>query len=287
VTEYTLRGRNETISTDFNGIISLLNFYNYAKQYQNITINLNLDGINFIDANLCAFLYAIIYKLRTSNRIRTYIDFHSLKKDLNVLIRNGFTNYIAGNQSAFKPYDNRDTTIPLFHFSQSDADAYCNYIESDFLHQRGLRKLRLIERDMIVSSYLEIFDNVGLHANTREPIFVCGQYFPYQCELKFTMVDLGEGFLRKIAEFTKDTIKITKGSDAVCWAVRGNSTKKDAKGGTGLRDIFMFCNRSGGSLQIITDDCFYSMTEKKETTFKIPHPFHGTTINLIFKYLYN
>lgn len=285
--EYILRGRNETISTDFNGIISLLNFYNYANQFQNITINLNLDGINFIDANLSAYLYAIIYHLRTSKRIRTYLDFHSLRKDLNVLIRNGFTNYIAGNQTAFKPYDNRDTTIPLFHFSQLDADGYCNYIESDFLHQRGLRKLKLIERDMIVASYLELFDNVGLHANTREPIFVCGQYFPYQCELKFTLVDLGEGFLKKIAEFTKGTENITTASDAVCWAVRGHSTKKGARGGTGLKDIFMFCNRTGGTLQIITDNCYYNLTERKETTFRIPNPFRGTTISLIFKYLYN
>jgi len=283
--EYTLRGRNETISTDFAGIISLLNYYNYAKQYKNVTINLNLDGINFIDANLCAYLYAIVYYLRHSRGIRTYIDFKSLVKELHVLIRNGFTNYIAGNPTTFKPYDNRDTTIPLSHFSQSDADAFCNYIERDFLHQRGLQRLKLIERENIVTSYFEIFDNVGIHANTSEPVFVCGQYFPKQCELKFTLVDLGEGFLKKIADFTKDTERISKSSDAVCWAVRGNSTKKGVMGGTGLKNIFLFCLRTGGSLQIVTDDCYYTMTERKETTFKIPNPFRGSAINLIFKYL--
>ena len=113
-------------------------------------------------------------------------------------------------------------------------------IEKDFLHQRGLKKMKFAEREQIISSYLEIFDNVGLHANTREPVFVCGQYFPYQGELKFSLVDLGEGFLKKIAEYTKDTKKISNAADAVSWAINGNSTKKDAKGGTGLKNIFLF-----------------------------------------------
>ena len=285
--EYTLSGRNQAIYTDFSGTIALLNFYNYAKQHRDCWITLNFDSINFIDANLSAFLYGIIYHLRKTRNIKTYVDFSSINRDLNVLKRNGFTNYSAGRHFEFKPHDFRDTTIPLMNFSETDVDSYVNYIEKDFLHQRGLKKIRFEDKETIISSYMEIFDNVGLHANTDDPIFVCGQYFPTQSELKFTLVDLGDGFLKKIAEFTEDTEKIATGSDAVTWAIRGNSTKKDARGGTGLRDIFRFCNKTGGSLHIYSDDCYYNLTSQTETIHKVPRPFCGATIHLIFRFLYN
>lgn len=285
--EYTLRGgRNQNIDTNFAGTVALLNYYQYASQYRNCWVTLNFDGINFIDANLCAFLYGIIFKLNRTRNVRTYIDFRSLSGDLNVLIRNGFTNHIAGNQSNLKPFDNRDTTIPLHQFSQANVDSYCDYIERDFLHQRSLRKVMFDDKERITSSYLEIFDNVGLHANTTDPIFVCGQYFPQQCELKFTLVDLGDGFLKKIASYTRETVNITNAGDAVTWALRGNSTKVDAKGGTGLRDISRYCIRTGGSLHIYTDDCYYDLTNKTATTHTVPRPFCGATIHLIFRYLY-
>jgi len=283
--EYILRGNNQTIGTNYAGIISLLNYYNYAKNFRDCWITLNLDGINFIEANQCAFLYGIIFNLHHTRGVRTYIDFKSLNKDLNILHRNGFTTYIADKQHTFKPYDGRDTTIPLKTFSQINVDAFCDYIERDFLHQRGLGDIKFEDKGRISSSYFELFDNVGLHANTSDPIFVCGQYFPMQRELKFTLVDLGDGFLKKIAEFTKHKERITEASKAVIWAIRGNSTKPDARGGTGLNDIFKFCFKTGGSLHIYTDNCYYEFRDKKENIFKVPHPFRGTTIHLIFHYL--
>jgi tetratricopeptide (TPR) repeat protein len=53
------------------------------------------------------------------------------------------------------------------------------------------------------NSYFEIFDNVGVHANTIEPVITCGQLYPAARTLKFTLVDLGDGFLKKIARFTR------------------------------------------------------------------------------------
>ena len=238
--QYTLNAKNQSIHTDFAGTISLLNYYTYAKQFKNCWVNLNFDGINYIEANLCAYLFGIIYHLQKTRGVRTYIEFKSLGKDLNILMRNGFTNYVAGKQNEFSPFDARDTTIPLKSFIQNDADGYCNYIERDFLHQRGLSKIKFADKDRIIESYLEIFDNVGLHANTSEPIFVCGQFFPSLGEVKFTLVDLGDGFLKKIAEYTKNGEKIVNASGAVSWAIKGNSTKKDAVGGTGLKNIFGF-----------------------------------------------
>lgn len=283
--EYKLIGKNQNINTDINGVISLINYYNYAKKYRNCWITLSLDGINFIDANLSALLYGIIYDLKKNYGVKTYVDFKTIGRELHVLMRNGFTNFIADNQFVFKPFDGRDTTIPLKSFNQSDVDNYCYYIEKEFLHQRGLNSIRFNDKSRIISSYLEIFDNVGLHANTSDPIFVCGQYFPKQCEVKFTLVDLGDGFLKKIREYTKGRENIVNVSDAITWAIKGNTTKVGVKGGTGLKDIFWFCQKTGGSLHIMSDDCYYNLTNQTINTYRIPNPFKGATIHLIFRYL--
>ncbi len=113
--EYSLIAKNQSVYTDFSGIISLLNYYNYAKKLRNCWVTLNFDGINFIDANLCAFLYGIIFDLRKNYGVKTFIEFKTIGRDLNVLMRNGFTNFVAGKEFQFIPYDSRDTTIPLKH----------------------------------------------------------------------------------------------------------------------------------------------------------------------------
>lgn len=283
--EYILKANNQSILTDFAGNMALLDFYNYAKRQSNWNIILNFDGINFMDANLCALLYAFVYHLKKTRNIKVFIDFKTVGRALNVLSRNGFLSHIAGNQFKFIPYDNRDTTIPLAYFTVDDADSFCNYIENDFLHQRGLDGIKFHDKGKVKTSYFEIFDNVGLHANTNAPIFVCGQYFPTQKELKLTLVDLGGGFLKKIAEYTKDTDKITTASAAINWAIKGNSTKKDARGGTGLKKIFFFCAGTGGSFHILSDNCYYNLTNKNVSTQNIPNNFLGTTIHIIFRYL--
>jgi hypothetical protein len=283
--EYILRSPNQSIYTDFQGNQILLGFYNNAKKLRNCTVNLSFDAINFIDANLCALLFAMIYDLKKNNNVFTFIDFATLRKDLHILSRNGFTNHVAKKEFIFSPIDNRDTTIPLRAFSQTDVDGFCTYIEKDFLHQRGLKPISKEIKDKINNHYLEIFSNVDLHANTKDPVFVCGQYFPMQGELKFTLVDLGEGFLKKIADYTKTTAKITTASKAIDWALSGNSTKKGVLGGSGLIGIKKFCIFSGNTIQIITDNCHYTHFHQSATSQTVLNPMKGTTIHLIFRYL--
>src|SRR5690606_34207019 len=101
---------------------------------------------------------------------------------------------------------------------------------------------------------------------TKEPALVCGQDFPSQYALKFTLGELGEGSLKKIADYAKESDKIHNAADAVSWAIQGNTTKIHTKGGTELKIIFTLCLRIGGSLHIVTDDCYYYLSNKSVTT---------------------
>jgi hypothetical protein len=286
--EHILRGNKYgQISTDFEGYSNLLNFYNFSKKYINCCITINFDAINFIDANLCAILYSMIFSLKQTNNLSFFTDFKSLKGDLNILYRNGFTTYLSNTPGTFNPIDYKESTIPLKYFEQDDVDNFVEYIERDFLKQRGLVPVKFADKEKVKNSYFEIFENVSLHAETKAPIFVCGQFFPTQKIVKFTLVDLGVGFLPKIMEYTKGTEKITTAIDAITWAIKGGSTKIDAKGGNGIKKIFWYCLKNYNTMNIITNDCYYELINQKVNHFKIQNPFIGTTIHLIFSNLAN
>jgi len=279
---FQLEGKVETNNI---GNQKLLDFYNYCKNYSYSTITLDVNHLLWIDANLSALLLAIRHTLAKTNKLKFFIDFACLKGDLNVLIRNGFSNCFTGNSRRFVPEDFRKSTIPLKAFKIDDADSFASYIQGDLLSHRGLETVKFKDKDKVKDSYFEIFDNVGIHSKTTEPIIACGQYFPRNSQLKFTLVDMGQGFLKEIAEFTKRNERIIKTSDAINWAIRGNSTKKGIGGGIGLNNILNFCLKSDGEIHIITDDCYWYYADKKITHFSISNHFIGATIHLVFRYL--
>lgn len=272
------------IHTDPKGIQQLLDFYFTAKQYNNCWFSLDFENLEWIDANLSSDLLLYCYNLKKYNKLKFFIDYSILKGNLNVLNRNGFAYYVVENKENFKPDDNRETVIPIKAFKPENADSFADYIENVFLKQRGLDKINKASKDKIKSSYFEIFDNVGIHANTKAPIICCGQHFPVAGELKFTLTDYGDGFLKKIAEHTLNEIK--NGADAITWAVKGGSTKPDSiKGGNGLRKIMLYCLQNGGELSIVSDGCFWSLQNKSINSFQLKNGRSGATIHLTFRYL--
>ncbi|WP_438966343.1 hypothetical protein [Flavobacterium sp.] len=279
---YSLSGK---IETNKSGYQKLLDFYNYAKNNNNCWFNLDITNLEWIDANLSANLFLFCHLLKKKNNLKFFIDYSTLKGHLEVLNRNGFAYHIVESKEHFKPYDHKDSTIPLKAFKIDDVDGFSSYIENTLLKHRGLDRVKYDDKSRLKSNYFEVFDNVGIHSNTETPIFACGQLFPTNNELKFTLIDYGDGFLKKIAEYTKDTEKIKIARRAIDWAVKGNSTKVDAKGGNGLKGIILYCLKNGGSLHIISDDCYWEFQNKSINYHKLENNIKGVTVNLIFKYL--
>jgi hypothetical protein len=90
-------------------------------------------------------------------------------------------------------------------------------------------------------------------------------------------VDLGRGYLPEIEKFTKGAI--CTAMNAIEWALKDNNTTKlDAPGGTGLKNLLAFCQSTNGQLSIMTGDAYWNNHGEKED---MPH-FCGTIIQLIF-----
>ncbi len=279
--QFEFRGN---IGTDPNGIQQIANFYSTCKSFKNCSVNLLFNNVIFFDANLSSLLLCLGRELISTNNLKFFVDYKIFNAtSLGVLKRNGLAKQLCNLPG--EVYDNRESVIRVKSFEVEDADNFVNYIERELLKHRGLENISYDKKKMLKSSYYEIFDNVGIHANTTSPIWACGQYYPQLRELKFTLVDLGDGFLKKISIYTAETENpITTGAKAISWAVQGGSTKTNAEGGNGLKKILLYCKEKGGSLHIYSDGIYWRF-EGAVNSQVIRNPFEGATLTLIFRNL--
>lgn len=273
----------DKIQTTYSGYNQLSRFYHFCLAHPTPTnFHLDFTNVEWFDGNLSALLLAMVYDLKKKFGHVVTTDADVIKERFDVLFRNGFMN------GGVPFYDDRQSTIPIRAFQTNDSEGFCSYVFNDLLTHRGMPDSLTAElKEKINEDLLEVFCNTHHHANTNDPFFVGGQYYPRQGYLKFTMVDLGDGFLPRIKRATNGAI--TTNLDAILWALEGNSSKSvldNCPGGLGIKHMLKYCRASGGALQIISCDGFWS-SDLVNTIFMdgrvLPTAFIGTTINLFFK----
>ena len=271
------------IRTNVSGFNKIIGLYNKLKKYKDQEVVLDLYHLNWIDANLCALLQAIMHKLHVENQLTFMMDFPFVMKKFDVLFRNGFgkTKEIEG--------DDRKSTVPLRGFDCHDIEGFESYINEDLLCHRGMKGLSEGIKKQMRHDLIEVFNNVELHAGTDYPVFICGQYYPNMETVKLTIVDLGEGFLPKIKEVTKNSEKPIKlAKDAIRWAVSGNSVKMHTlcePGGLGISGMYEYFEKKEGEMHIISGDSYWesnTSTDLIGVSRKLENRFVGTMINLFF-----
>jgi hypothetical protein len=273
---------NGWVPTSWKGNQKLVCFYNNCKETLDEEIYIDIDNLIHIDANLSALFYAILANLHENYNKTFTLDIGILEQKFDVLIRNGFA-FLATGNSKYNLIDERESTIKLREFEIEDIDSFIEYIDNELLNHRSVNDLDEKIKDQISLNYQEIFGNVDLHANTNDPIIACGQYFPTKRLLNFSIVDRGDGFLKKIRKFTKGKQNIDNAKDAIEWAIKGGSTKKDTPGGTGLKSILNYSISNKGQFHIVSNDCYYFYKDGKIEHQIIENNFIGTTIHLIFR----
>lgn len=268
---------NQSLYTDYSGIKRLFNFYHQALEYYNTTIYIDFYNLEWLDANLSALFGAILYKLNKENNLLFSTDLNFVSDKFSVLFRNGFLS------SEEKIIDNYNSTISFKDFDKNDKAGFVDYIENELLSHRGMPKLNKSTNDKILDSLIEVFCNIQIHSKTDQPFFVCGQFYPKNQEIIFTLVDLGIGFLPAINFKTNG--KITNSIDAIKWSLqKGNTTKDSNIGGIGLCDLYDYFKQSDGNIQIITGDTFWEKNLEKTIFDKhnFDKPFVGSILNLFF-----
>jgi len=234
-----------------------------------------MSSASWFDANMFAMLGAALYDSRAMHHLKLT----GISTPLHNLVqRNGFLDNFGFTGG--KVHDSKGTTIEYQRFDDEDAASFKEYVERHFVG-KGIPDMSKALHRKFRESIAELFDNAVRHSHTEKGIFACGQYFPTNCRLDFSIVDLGMGMKNVI-----NSIKETNFSpvEAIQWAMTGDNTtrrKRDKKpGGLGLKLIKEFIALNGGNIQIVSDSGYWSFRNSGIDTRMFSLPFHGTVVNI-------
>ncbi|SJZ67557.1 hypothetical protein SAMN04488128_1011147 [Chitinophaga eiseniae] len=268
------------VYTDFSGIQIINNLYSFASKYNNCDIYVDFSELRFMDANLFALFNACVYRLNKEKKVRLRTNFDHLSRKFDIFFKNG-----AIRDKQYEFVDSNGTTIPFAIFYGSQQDEFYQYVQSKLLPNNGFNPIPENIKVNIQAGLSEIHQNIR-HAQTEDPLFICGQHFPTKKELKLTLVDLGCGYLEPIRKFTSGAISTD--IEAIRWALTGYNSidLAEFKGGMGLKVIRNYCSGSGGTFQICSGTGFWDSYQERgnfKPNYVIDSSFKGTITNIIFK----
>ena len=260
------------IHSDFAGFARLIELHAQAQDQLFEEIEIDMSQATWLDANMCAPFGSILYKIsRNLNTVKLVNLASSVKS---ILSKNGF----LANYGVAKTSDTYGTTIEYKRFEPKDDRYFAAYIEQHLVG-KGMPKMSVGLQKRFRESIFEILSNAVLHAETKMGIFACGQFFPRDKRLDFSIADLGIGM--------RENIKRKVGLDlhpeeAIRWATEGNNTTKTGRipGGLGLKLLREFIRLNQGRIQIVSDAGYWEFAGGAVTTKRFNQPFPGTTVNL-------
>lgn len=266
--------RLEDLRSDFAGFSQLVRLSESLEDEAFADIDIDLGSVRWLDANMCAPLGAILYRIgRNLNEVRILESSNPVEQ---ALTRNGF----LSNYGRARRPDTFGTTIPYMRFETKDERYFGEYVCVHLLSNRlpvmstGLRK-------KFQESIFEIFSNAVIHSGTKLGIYSCGQFFPRKQRLDFCVVDLGVGIGENVRAKLNQLVSAT---EAIKWALTGKNTTKSGPvpGGLGLKLLTEFAGHNGGKVQIVSSDGYYELSPSGEQFSRLPAGFPGTVVNLEF-----
>ena len=260
------------INNTFESYQRLIDFYKEHKDKNFDTIHVELR--QWFAANMCATLGGILDIF--SDNINT-IKFDYIAPDIEkILLKNDFLSYFGH----IRIIDNHHTTIRFLKLKLTDGKYFNNYVVEELIGRAELPQMSNLVKGKITEAIYEIFVNAQIHSESKH-IYTCGQFFPRDNKIEFTIVDTGIGFKRKVNDRFGSNLSSIQ---AIEWATKDrNTTKIGVTGGIGLALLKEFIEKNGGKMQIISDDGFYQFGEKGEEMQLFKGSFPGTIVNLQFR----
>ena len=264
------------IRHDYSSFEALARLHAETERYFFDHIEIDMSATDCFDADLCAAFGAILYGLeRNLNTVHLVNLRHPVE---NILSKNGFLSHYGGMEIS----DRWGTTISYQQFDEKDDRYFVSYIEREFIHRSEIPKMSLGLLKKFGESISEIFNNAVLHSRTQLGIFSCGQSFPEEGRLDFTVADRGVGILENIKQHTE--LKFSP-EEAIIWATQEYNTTKlgslpDVPGGLGLKLLCDFIDLNGGCIQIVSDGGYWQRKDSEVVTKRLNYAFPGTVVSI-------
>lgn len=262
----------QEIRSEYEGFARLIQLHIEMKGLVAKHIEIDMSQVDWFDANMCAPLGAILYKI--SRKLNTVIlsDIHpSVDR---ILSKNGF----LSSYGRAKRLDTYGTTIEYKRFEPKDDRYFGSYIERHLIG-KGIPQMTSGLLKKFRESIYEIFSNAVIHSETKLGIFSCGQFFPKKHRVDFSIADLGIGIHNNLKQ--KRGLDLSA-DNAISWAMKGKNTTKTGAipGGLGLKLLREFILMNGGRIQIVSDRGYWELSDQKESTKILSGPFPGTVVNI-------
>jgi hypothetical protein len=193
-----------------------------------------------------------------------------------LLQRNHFLSHFGGT----KLPDFYRSTVVYRKFKTNEEKLFKEYLDTELLSKKAMPNMSAQLRKRINESVFEIFNNAAIHGGCSH-IFTCGQYFPNDRRLDFTIVDLGNTIRKNVSTFLDTELS---GEQAIKWAVQEGHTTRTGPipGGLGLSLIREFLKKNKGKIQIASADGFWQEAHGNEQSQVLAESFGGTIVNLEF-----
>ena len=238
---------------------------------------LDFSGVDFISANLFAFLGACIHYLHKNNKLR--IKVRGINEKLKrVIQKNGFCRHFSMPQIS----DSYKTTIQyrIFNATTESLVEFEKYLLINLFSNSKVPVMTNALKNQIIDNLLEMFNNVIDHTKANE-VFVCGQVFPNKRKLFFSIVDIGTTIKENVEAFSlcRNT---PRPPHCIEWAIVGGNTTMagNEPGGMGLTILSSFISENNGAISILSDNEYYEFSEGRIKTKTIDYRFIGTVVTI-------
>lgn len=235
-------------------------------------IEIDMSHVAWFDANMCAPLGAILYKMGCD--INTVTLTNAPTSVETILSKNGF----LCNYGRPRRLDTHGSTIEYKRFEPKDDRYFANYIEKQMVG-KGIPEMSSGLVKKFRESIYEIFSNAVIHSQTKLGIFSCGQYFPKKHRMDFSVADLGVGIRQNLhGRLGLDL----PAEQAINWALEGKNTTKSGPipGGLGLKLLREFIELNQGRIQVVSDKGYWELCRGEVVTKSFSTPFPGTVVNI-------
>ena len=175
--------------------------------------------------------------------------------------------------------DTNQTMMPFRRLRLVDEGKFEEYIHWQ-LSSKSINWMSERANRFFKQKVFEVYQNAVIHSESELGVFVCGQLFPREERLDFTIADAGIGI--------RDTVRRYFGNpridslSALEWALEPRNTTKSGPqpGGLGFDLLQKFALRSEGKIQIVSRFGFYEFNRGKQSLTKMPVDFPGTAVTI-------
>jgi hypothetical protein len=262
------------VRTGFYGFHTIIDLAATMRSARSVECQVDMSAAEWLDANMCAPLGAVLYDARHEGSKISLSNMAAPVRE--VLQKNGFLSQFGLPLTR----DQYETTIEYRRFERTGLESkeFQEYVNLYFRRgSRGLPDMTQALLKRFREKLFEIFENALEHSYTKHGVFACGQYYPKDERLDFTVVDLGIGFHGNIK---KNLGHCLQPIEAIQWALSGKTTRRGRPGGLGLKLLQEFIRLNRGRLIIVSHTGYWELSRGQVSTNSFPKPFPGTALTV-------